>query len=282
MLDTNSKFSPLPNGLDFEVRFEPSLVESKKYVINDATGEYLDVVGSGFNCVSHPEFYANVQDCIVENISEDDLLDADVKYNSARNGAWSMMDLRLPNSKFSVTTDKHQTDVHQRIIALHGVDGSCSNVCIFGAIDFFCTNGIIKGDYDKVKRKNTSGFNIDMFIQQLRRSKQDFHETGRQLQRYADTPLAHKYHNVVQLFKDTMPKKKAERMVELYHQEIGTRGQNVWSLYSALTNYASYADERNGFALRETGGDRQAITMFNREVEVAELIKTPAFLALAA
>jgi hypothetical protein len=71
-------------------------------------------------------------------------------------------------------------------------------------------------------------------------------------------------------------------MHTLYSQEAGVRGRNLWSLYSAFTNYATYADERNGFNLRNTGNDTQAISMFKREIDVAGWIDTPQFQAIAA
>ena len=86
-----------------------------------------------------------------------------------------MMDMTLPNVTAKISTNKHETEIAQRIIALHGVDGTCSNTVLFGAIDFFCTNGQIRGEHDKVRRKNTSGFSLDRFITQLERSKQDFY-----------------------------------------------------------------------------------------------------------
>ena len=71
-------------------------------------------------------------------------------------------------------------------------------------------------------------------------------------------------------------------MYTLYNQEVSTRGRNVWALYSAFTNYASYADERNGFNLRNTGNDTSAQSMWLREQEVAKWIDTPQFQAVAA
>ena len=59
----------------------------------------------------------------------------------------------------------------------------------FGAIDFFCTNGMIRGEHDKVRRKNTSNFSMDRFITDLQRSKQDFYAQSRRLQEWADTKL---------------------------------------------------------------------------------------------
>jgi hypothetical protein len=76
--------------------------------------------------------------------------------------------------------------------------------------------------------------------------------------------------------------RKSEKMFTLYNQEVSTRGRNVWALYSAFTNYASYADERNGFNLRNTGNDTEAQSMWAREQEVAKWIDSPQFQAVAA
>jgi hypothetical protein len=165
------------------------------------------------------------------------------------------------------------------VIALHGVDGSCSNMVFFGAIDFFCTNGMIRGEHDKVRRKNTTFFNMPTFEQQLQRSKDDFYFQALRLQVMADTSL--KDVNVKTLIESIIKsEKKSDKMLTLYNQETSVRGHNVFALYSAFTNYASYADERNGFNLRNTGVDTRAVNMFNREHEVAKWTETPQFKSL--
>jgi len=73
-----------------------------------------------------------------------------------------------------------------------------------------------------------------------------------------------------------------EKMFGLYNQEASVRGQNVWALYSAFTNYASYADERNGFNLRDTGKDTNAVSMFTREHKVSQWIESKQFKELIA
>ena len=74
----------------------------------------------------------------------------------------------------------------------------------------------------------------------------------------------------------------ADKMFTLYNQEVSVRGRNVWALYSAFTNYATYADERNGFEMRNTGNDTAAMTMFNRENKVSQWIGSDMFKALSA
>lgn len=266
----------IPENLDFDVRFEPTKVDDKKYVINSTTDEYIGIVGNGFTCASHGDFFRDVMTTATESLSEYDMAGADIKWRDAHKNGWAMMDMTLPNVNAKIITDKHETTVAQRIIALHGVNGTCSNVTIFGAIDFFCLNGQIRGRHDKVLRKNTSNFSLDSFISELEKSQQDFTAQTEQMQRWANTSLAHV--DVKSMLEKLMKsERKAEKMNILYNQEVATRGRNLWSLYSAFTNYATYADERNGFKQRNTGGDTQAKSLFLREVEVAQWVDSPVF-----
>ena len=179
----------IPENLDFDVRFEPTKVEDKKYVINANTDEYIGIVGKGFTCASHGDFFRDVINTTTDKLSAHDMQGAEISWRDAHQNGWAMMDMRLPNVNAKIVTDKHETTVAQRIIALHGVNGTCSNVTIFGAIDFFCLNGQIRGRHDKVMRKNTSNFSLDTFITELEKSQQDFTAQTEQMQRWANTSL---------------------------------------------------------------------------------------------
>tara|TARA_R110002153_G_scaffold103366_3_gene240497 strand:- start:1602 stop:2444 length:843 start_codon:yes stop_codon:yes gene_type:complete len=272
---------PMPESLDFNVEFETTKMEDKKYVINGDTGEYIGIVGTGFNCVNHKDFFTDVISATTDALTAEEAKNASITWRSAHKNGWAMMDMMLPNMSEKITTDKHETTVMKRVIALHGVNGTCANTTIFGAIDFFCLNGQIRGKHDKVMRKNTSNFNLDTFIRELKKSQEDFKAQTKQMQRWAETSIA-TIDVVAKLETIMLSKKKAEKMYMLYNQEVSRRGRNLWSLYSAFTNYASYADERNGFNLRNTGNDTQAISMFKREIEVASWIDTPTFRQLEA
>jgi len=271
----------IPENLDFKVDFEPTRVSDKKYVINRSTAEPIAIVGKDFTCASHGDFFRSVMDTVTENLTSHEVDGANIAWRDAHHNGWAMMDMTLPNVKAKITTPKHETEVAQRIIALHGVDGTCSNTVLFGAIDFFCTNGQIRGEHDKVRRKNTSGFDLDTFIGQLNRSKQDFYAQSERLQGWADKPLV--YTNVRDMLHSLLKSEKVgDKMLGLYAQEANVRGHNAWALYSAFTNYATYADDRNGFTLRNTGGDTEAVNMFQREAKVAQWIESKQFKELLA
>jgi len=271
----------IPENLNFDVQFEPTKVHDKKYVINGNTGEYIGVVGNTFNCANHTDFFEGVHNTVTENLGEEQTDSMNINWRIAKQNAWAMMDMTLPNVTARIANDKHSTTIAQRIIALHGVDGSCSNQTYFGAIDFFCTNGMIRGEHDKIRRKNTANFSMGRFIRDLRESTQSFYAQSERLQAWANKPLW--VWDVKAMLQALLKSDRAsEKMFGLYNQEASVRGENVWALYSAFTNYASYADERNGFNLRETGKDTQAVSMFQREHKVSQWIESPVFKELIA
>jgi hypothetical protein len=271
----------IPEFLDFDVAFEPTRFKEKKYVINQDTAEPIGIVGNSFQCASHGDFFRGVVDTASETLNANDLEDADYSFRTARNGAWAMLDITLPNVTRTIQTDKFETSVKNRIISLHGLDGSCSNQVFFGAIDDFCLNGMISGDHDKVRKKNTSNFTMANFIYELNRARTDFYTHAEQMQVWAYTDL--KYVDVSSLLDDMLgSKRKSEKMYSLYMQEASTRGHNKFALYSAMTNYATYADERNGFNLRNTGNDTQATSMWSREQEVSKWVSDDRFRMLEA
>ena len=83
----------IPTYLDFDVEFEPTKVDDKKYVINGETGQYLGIVGNGFTCASHGDFYRGVMDTLTENLEPSETMNAKYNWRTARNGAWTMLDI---------------------------------------------------------------------------------------------------------------------------------------------------------------------------------------------
>jgi len=280
-IDTPTHELIVPDYLDFDVHFNDTRVRDKKYVINSDTDEAIAIIGRGATARNHAEFYNRVWDTIVEDLSQEDLRDKTYKFSSARSKGWSMLDVTFPNVKTTVETKKHKTEIAFRMIAVHAIDGTASPATWFGGIDTFCTNGQITGDWDMVRKKNTSGFTVDNFIRELRVAKTNFDLQGKRLQTWADTNLAHV--QVDELIQEIVKsERKSRKLHDLFLDERHTRGNNLFALYSAFTNYSSYADARNGFELRNTGNDTKAVSMLAREQEVSKWVSSPAFLQLAA
>ena len=281
MNNTASHELIVPDHLDCDVSFDKTRVKDKKYVINSDTGDAIAIIGRSATARNHAEFYNRVWDTIVEDLSQEDLQDKTYKFKSARNKGWSMLDVTFPNVKTTVETVRHKTEIAFRMIAVHAIDGTASPATWFGGIDTFCTNGQITGDWDMVRKKNTSGFTVENFMRELRVAKTNFDLQGKRLQTWATTNLAHvQVDELIQ--KIVKSERKSRKLHDLFLDERRMRGNNLFALYSAFTNYSSYADERNGFTLRNTGNDTKAVSMLAREQEVSKWVSNPAFLELAA
>lgn len=105
----------IPEFLDFDVAFEDTRMADKKYVINQTTGEPVGIVGKSFQCASHGDFFRGVVDTATETLNANDLDDADFSFRTARNGAWAMLDITLPNVTMDISTDKFETEIGNRI-----------------------------------------------------------------------------------------------------------------------------------------------------------------------
>jgi len=133
-----------------------------------------------------------------------------------------------------------------------------------------------------VRKKNTSGFTVDNFMRELRVAKTNFDLQGKRLQSWADTNLSDSLYVSEAINKIVKSERKSRKLHDLFLSERAIRGNNLFALYSAFTNYASYADSRNGFELRNTGNDTRAVSMLAREQEVSKWVSSPEFLQLAA
>jgi len=168
------------------------------------------------------------------------------------------------------------TTICERIIITHGVDGTMSNQVWFGAIDSWCSNGQVIGEHDKLRKKNTRLFTTTILGNELEESRQNFYENSSKLNEWSKIKLDGV--DVSEIIKNIVKSdRKADKMSSLYYNEVANRGANVFSLYSAFTNYSSYADERNGFSLKNMGNDTENISMWNRELEVSKWISSNEF-----
>jgi hypothetical protein len=108
-----------------------------KYVIRNDTDEAIGVVGKDFKAASHPEFFGKIRETWQE-LLPDLADDVQITNKVSRNGAWALEQVIFPKAKTIIETDKHSTEIALRFIYWHGIDGSCRNNCLVGAIDFFC------------------------------------------------------------------------------------------------------------------------------------------------
>ena len=147
-------------------------------------------------------------------------------------------------------------------------------------IDFFCTNGMIAGEYDVTRKRHTKNFSVDGFINAFDDTIKRHHTIVEQYQRWADTRIWDSK-KVLDLYRTLTkgttddPKRKnglSDRLYAQYLDEIQERGKNIFSVVSALTHYSSHDDER--FKLTKRGDD---VTLLKREEQVSTWLNSKVF-----
>ena len=137
----------------------------------------------------------------------------------------------------------------------------------------------MSGEYSLIRKKNTKNFDMRKFIDEIEKSVEEFYLTGRKYQAWANRDISIDNAKCVIESLPVADRSKV-KLIDLYKQEATDRGDTVWALYSAFTNYSSHTN--NGFGIRQTKHDHEAKTMLDRQFEVASWVQNEEFVRLAA
>ena len=248
--------------------------DKHKYVIRTDTDECIGMVNSTYTGTSHPDYFGKMREQWMNTLQPEKY---DIKTRTAGNGAWALETVTFPDLKGVVETKKHKTETAMQLNYWHSINGSTSNNFVGGLIDFFCTNGMVTGDYSVLKKRNTKNFDLSTFADKAGGMIAGYSEHNAWCQRLAEkeTDLI----SVDRMLESMMPKRKADKMYKSVLQETDVRGLNMWAVYSAMTQYATHSDR---FEFRKTNNDTQVQRQFNRNLEVAKWVEHPSFLEMAA
>ena len=283
--NNNDPFKMKGSAVDFPMKEEDieHFPHHKFIYRTDEFGEIvkgLGYVGKEYPLTTHRDFFSQQHDMIINKFPAEHLEDVKTNYRVSRDGAWALQDIIFPNVKFPIENRKQKTEIGLRNVSWHSVDGSASNNALFGAIDFFCTNGMITGEYDVVRKKNTKHFNMRNFLNEIEKSVEEFYTTVEKYQTWANRNITFQNaENVIEFL--PVSKEKKARLITTYVLEAAVRGDNMWALYSTFTIYSSHHKD-NGFSFKKSKHDHVAQSMLKREFEVANWIHTEEFVKLAA
>lgn len=239
------------------------------------------VVGADYFVKTHKKFFGGIEQRIIDTFDPNDIATVKIKTKSARNGRWGLREYVFPNIGVPiVTTNGHETSIELRIIAWSGLDGKTANNYLLGAFDGYCTNGQvftkaadIEAAVVKKYRRNTKGFDNDLFSETVVDAAEIFYIKAREYERYAKQLLPHKSGVAFIEALPNLSEKKQEGLLTLYMREIATRGENVFALHSTFTNYSSHVN-KDLFRTIETGTDIRDERMFKREEEVLTVLES--------
>ena len=172
------------------------------------------------------------------------------------------------------------------MLAFRSVDGKTSNTIATSMLSSWCMNtqlfNVVDGS-QKHKAKNTKNFNLDFFIGDVTENAIVFNRVIQEQQRLAQLKISEQTRKT--LIEKIIPSERINRrMIELANDNASYWGDTAYAIVNGFTNYASYADDRNGFTLNATNSnlDNSQERMLSRKVQVQQWMNTPAFLEAVA
>ena len=236
----------------------------------------LNIVGYGYKLVHNRELFHAVEDVMINEMLPEHLEDVQVTDKVGSYGRICYRTYIFPNIVCHLPNVR--SNIGFRIIVQNGYGGSGLRI-IAGAIDYYCSNGIVVGDYVSTYKKHTSGLVVSDLTSRIKDALIQFSDAQNTWIRWTHTAVRHDA--TMKLFDAVSTSKRMrEGLVDQYAREIEARGVNLWSVYSSLTYYSSHCD--GSFVLRRTVEEQDTVaqTMLARELNVAKWIKTDEWKAL--
>lgn len=218
-------------------------LESHKVLVDTWTGASTGVVGNKYKITQMGDFTKATEEMLLEALPNDKFKDMEISDSMSHGSAIRCRKYTFPAFAKPIETRKHSTDVALTVALIQSYDGSTSNGFVTGLLDFFCTNGMISGDYTKGNKRHTSGFNLSNFILDMDKVVRDFYKDIQRYQVMASTDIRIPQAEAVLEALPGMSERLAKVMKDQYLTEVSTRGSNVWALASALTYYSSHNSE---------------------------------------
>ena len=256
----------------------PEIVRSHKAIVRASedgqTGHVLNVVCANYKLIHNKELFSHVEDTLYKKMPDTSLADVQVKDKVSGFGRVCLREYVFPNIRCKLKRAA-RSDIAFRLIVQNGYGGSALRIHA-GAIEFFCSNGMITGEYQSTYHKHTAGLVVTGINTAVERALDVFAASEQKWQRWEETPVGHD--QAMQLFHELASSDKLRgNLIQQYMQERDTRGANLYSVYSALTYYASHNDGE--FKLRSSvqTQDTEASTMLQRELTVAKWVNSDAW-----
>ena len=258
--------------------YESQITElnSHKVLVDTWTGAPTGVVGDKYKVTQMRDFTDATEAMLMDALPNDKFKDMEINDTMSHGSAVRCRKYTFPAFSKPIETRKHSTEVALTVALVQSYDGSTSNGFVTGLLDFFCTNGMISGDYTKGNKRHTSGFNLTNFILDMDKVVKDFYNDIQRYQIWAgtDIPVIQAEGTIESL--PGMSDKLAKGIKDQYLTEVQTRGSNVWALASALTYYSSHNSEE--FPIKgSAANDNVARALLDRSRKVNTWLRSSVF-----
>jgi len=231
----------------------------------------LNVVRTTYKLVLNRELYEMVHAAIQKRVRLAQLHDAYCVDKIAHYGRICWREYIFPS--ITCRVGNHVRPIAFRIIVQNSY-GSSALRMHSGAIDFFCTNGMIRGEFESVYRRHTSGLVVGDLSENIDRALVAFADSESKWRRWSHTPVTRE--QTMMFFREIVKSPTlVDKLADRWLYEIEDRGQNLWSVYSTLTYYSSHNE--GDFAVRTRDDAGVDAAMHQRELDVAKWVQHDAW-----
>ena len=276
-----------PGGLDMQTgfvepaQFNPVDPTIGRAVIREDNRQPLGIVGARYGIAPNAPIYEMMKTGAETALGRHDLNGVELLEQSSYGGQFTRLELTFPNMGADIRQlNGSSTQLLFKIGLTNSFNGSGAIRLFAGAVDLWCANGCVSGEYTKKAARHTSGFTPEIFAGFIEEQTANFKTRVDVWRQWAQNTIRPSEAEEI-LNAAGMAGRKVSNVMAQFEAEAAERGRTVWALYSALTNYASHNSER--FGVRNSGNvDNTAVTLDGREREVARIVDGDAFQRVAA
>lgn len=195
----------------------------------------LGVVGSKYKIIQNYELFSCVEDTLRKIFGDN--YDVTVKDETVSDGA-SVLRQYVVKSTMRELDQFCRSNIAFRVIARNAFNGSASATVLAGAIDFFCTNGTILGEFDRLINAHSTNLNTDRLSEFIRNAYAEFGRDFEFNQKLLGTRCTRK-HALRLLEKLADTEKFKDNIGKALDDNIVHHGWNLWAVQSTATWWSS-------------------------------------------
>lgn len=218
-------------------------VYNKKALVRTDTLRVLDVKGSNYKEVQHPEMFRRAEDIIAK--SDLDLTGVTRKIDVSHSGARAYARYIFPAISQEVAPeDQSQLE----LTCINSFDGSFPFMMSFGAVRMLCNNGqVFLNSLATFRSKHTNSLNVDTAGDYLINAINLFQEENAKWKQWREMPVTNT--KALELFyqvtgakmkNEFQHPKSVETLLKLHDRYTKNSTASVWTVYNALTDWSSH------------------------------------------
>ena len=237
----------------------------------------LNVVSNTYNVVHNRELFSAIENTMTTLISPSGLAGVKIIDSVAHFGRMCFRQYIFPNLLCSIGA---KSSIGFRVVVSNAYGGASIRL-LTGAIEFYCSNGMITGDFTSTYHRHTRGLQIDRIGEHIKSGLIAFTNEPVKWARWCEKTVTRE--ETMALFTEIASSpRQAEKFINRWEVEAADRGPTVWSVYSTLTNYASH--NTGDFSIRSSSIDNDSVadTMLKREIDVRKWTEHPMFKEMTA